>query len=108
MIELADIEEDVSYRRLMCMAHSLQLVIKKAIRYDNLLVKVHRIVSRIRKSSMAVEKLERKTGKVLSDNSTRWHSTYRMSERITEIRDAVNEVMTEQKLTHCSSVNGQG
>ena len=79
MIELADIQEDVSYRRLMCMAHSLQLVIKKAyIRYDNLLVKVRRIVSRIRKSSVAVEKLKCKTGKVLlSDNSTRWHSTYR-------------------------------
>jgi len=100
MIELADIQEDVSYRRLLCMAHSLQLVIKKAcIRYDNLLVKVRQIVSRIRNSSMAVEKLKRKTGKVLlSDNSTRWHSTYRMAERITEISDAVNEVLTEQKM----------
>ena len=100
MIELADIQEAVSYRRLMCMAHSLQLVIKKAyIHYDNLLVKVRRIVSRVRKSSVAVEKLKHKTGKVLlSDNSTRWNSTYRMAERITEIRDAVNEVLTEQKI----------
>jgi len=80
------------------MAHSLQLVIKKAyIRYDNLLVKVQRIVSRVRKSTVADEKLKHKTGKVLlSDNSTRWNSTYRMVERITEIRDAVNEVLTEQ------------
>jgi len=30
VLELADLQETVPYRRLMCMAHSLQLVIKKA------------------------------------------------------------------------------
>jgi len=56
-------------------------------------------VSRVRKSSVAVEKLNEKTGKVLlSDNATRWNSTYRMTERILLVRDALSEVLTVQKI----------
>ena len=99
VIELADLQDVVPYRRLMCMAHSIQLVIKKAyVHYDTLITKTRRIVGRVKKSSVAVEKLKKTTGKMLlSDNSTRWNSTFRMAERLIELKDAVNQVLIEQK-----------
>lgn len=99
VIELADLQDVVPYRRLMCMAHSIQLVINKAyVHYDTLITKARRIVGRVKKSSVAVEKLKKTTGKMLlSDNSTRWNSTFRMAERLIELKDAVNQVLIEQK-----------
>lgn len=99
LIELADIHDVVPYQRLMCMAHSLQLVIKKAYTYyDRLLIKVRYIAGKVKKSSVAVSKLKKETGKVLlSDNNTRWNSTYRMVERLIQVKDAVNGILAEQK-----------
>jgi len=99
LIELADMQNAVPYQRLMCMAHSLQLVIKKAYTYyDRLLIKVRRIAGKVKKSSVAVSKLKKETGKVLlSDNSTRWNSTYRMVDRLIQVKDVVNDLLTEQK-----------
>ena len=100
MIELADLQEITPYRRLMCIAHSLQLVIKKAYsHYDGLIAKVHRLIGKLKKSSKAVEKIKRKSGKVLlSDNVTRWNSTFRMAERLIELKDIVNEVLNDMKV----------
>ena len=72
LIELADMQNVVPYQRLMCMAHSLQLVIKRAYTYyDRLLIKVRHIAGKVKKSSVAVSKLKKETGKVpLSDNNT--------------------------------------
>lgn len=100
MIELADLQEITPYRRLMCIAHSLQLVIKKAYsHYDGLIAKVHRLIGKLKKSSKAVEKIKQKSGKVLlSDNTTRWNSTFRMGERLIELKDIVNEVLNDMKV----------
>ena len=50
LIQLADIHDVLLYRRMMCLACSIQLVIKKAyVDYEALLTKVRRIVSRLRK-----------------------------------------------------------
>jgi len=99
LIELADMQNAVPYQRLMCMAHSLQLVIKKAYTYyDRLLIKVRRIAGKVKKSSVAVSKLKKETGKVLlSNNNTRWNSTYRMVDRLIQVKDVVNDLLTEQK-----------
>lgn len=99
VIDLADLQAVVPFRRLMCMAHSLQLVIRKAYNhYDSLITKARRIVGRVKKSSVATQKLKKTVGKVLlSDNSTRWNSTFRMAERLIHLKDAVNEVLMEQK-----------
>jgi len=99
LIESADMQNVVPYQRLMCMAHSLQLVIKKTYTYnDRLLIKVRRIAGTIKRSSVAVSKLKKETGKVLlSDNNTRWNSTYRMVDRLIQVKDAVNDLLTQQK-----------
>jgi hypothetical protein len=77
-IGLANLQDVVPYPRLMCIAHTLQLVIKKAYcHYDSHLVKVRQLIGKSKKSSVTVGKLKKKTGRVLlCDNSTRWNSTY--------------------------------
>ena len=55
------------------------------------MIKVRRLFGKIKKSSMAVEKLKKKTGKVLlCDNSTQWNSTYQMIQRLIDVKDDVN------------------
>jgi hypothetical protein len=99
-IDLADTQEIIPYRRLMCIAHSLQLVIKKAYsHYDGLISKVRHLLGKVKRSSKAVEKIKQRSGKVLlSDNSTRWNSTFRMAERLIELKDVVNEVLNDMKI----------
>jgi hypothetical protein len=98
--ELADLQDVVPYPRLMCIAHTLQLVIKKAYcHYDNRLMKVRRLIGKIKKSSVAVGKLKKKTGKVLlCDNSTRWNSTYHIAQRLIVVKDDMNLILTELKV----------
>lgn len=86
---------NVSFRRMPCMAHTLQLVIKRVyIHYRSVLDKARHLMSKIRKSSVAVQMLIAKCGKtVISDNSTRWNSTYHMTRRLIEIKGPVNEVL---------------
>jgi hypothetical protein len=82
------------------MAHSLQLVIKKAYtHYDTVLSKARRLVSRVRKSGIAMEKLHSLCGKTLiSDNSTRWNSTFYMVKRLLEVKSDLIEVLTDVKI----------
>jgi hypothetical protein len=89
--------EHVPFRRMPCMAHTLQLVIKLPYKhYETVLTKTRHLVGRIRKSSVAVEKLIDKSGKsVVSDCTTRWNSTHHMIKRILAIKTNVNEVLTE-------------
>jgi hypothetical protein len=91
-----DLMTVVYYRRMKCMAHTLQLVIKKVyVHYDSLIVKVRRFVSRIRRSGPAVEKLHSLTGKVLvTDNVTRWNSTFLMIKRLIEVKPQLSDVLT--------------
>jgi hypothetical protein len=98
-LELLNKSVSVPYPRMACLAHSIQLVIKTAyIHYDSLLSKVRHLVGKIRKSSVAVEKIKDRCGKVLvSDNSTRWNSTYSMIARFTELKACVTEVLQDMK-----------
>lgn len=86
---------NVSYRRMQCMAHTLQLVIKRVYKhYSSVLEKARHLVSKIRKSSVAVQMFIVKCGKtVIADNTTRWNSTYHMATRLIEIKSSVNEVL---------------
>ena len=64
--------------------------------YQNVLSKARKLVARIRKSSVAVEKLVEKCGKtVISDNTTRWNSTYYMAHRLLLIKGPVIEVLSD-------------
>ena len=64
---------ELPYRRLRFLAHSLQLVIKEVYKkpYSVIIAKTQGLLGRIRKSSVAMEKVISKCGKgVISDNST--------------------------------------
>jgi hypothetical protein len=88
-------DQETFYQRMKCMAHTLQLVIKKAYtHYDSLIIKARRLVSIVRRSGPAVEKLSASTGKFLiTDNSTRWNSTYRMIRRLLQVKNQLNDVL---------------
>ena len=100
--DISDVEaelpltSDVKFRRMNCMAHTLQLIIKKVyIHYSDVLSKAHQLVAKVRKSSVVTEKLMAKCGKtVIADNSTRWNSTFHMIKRLLEIKPSVAEVLS--------------
>lgn len=87
----------VEYRWMPCMAHTLQLIIKPAyVYFSSLLEKTRHLVGKIRKSSVAVEKVVEKCGKsVVSDCNTRWNSSFLMLNRLVDIKSGINEVLTE-------------
>jgi hypothetical protein len=91
-------EDVVRYRRLPCMAHCLQLVIKVVYQhpsYQPTLTKARHLVAQIRKSSVMIEKLVDKCGKsVIMDCTTRWNSTYAMTKRLIGLKASVNEIAT--------------
>lgn len=81
--------------RSKCLAHTLQLVIKQVYKhYDSIIIKARRLVSRIRKSGPAMEKLKHLSGfVVITDNTTRWNSTYYMIKRLLDAREHLREVL---------------
>jgi hypothetical protein len=96
-----DLPENVPFRRMPCMAHTLQLIVKEAYkkRYAGIIGKARQLVAKIRKSSVAVEKLVTVCGKnVVSDCTTRWNSTFLMAKRLLEVKDSVNSVLGEMSM----------
>ena len=90
--------DTVLYRRMACLAHTLQLVIKTVQKgqYAHVISKARRIVGHIRKSSVMAEKLVSRCGKnVVSDCVTRWNSTHMMTQRLLEMKADVNSVLGE-------------
>jgi len=87
----------VPFRRMPCLAHTLQLIIKLPyVHYEALIAKTRRMVGRIRKSSVATEKVLERSGKLLiADVTTRWNSTYYMIQRLLSIKTIVNEILSE-------------
>jgi hypothetical protein len=69
---------DAPFKRMGCMAHTLQLIVKKAYSgpYKLVLGKARALVAKVRKSCVIMERIEEKCGRiVISDNSTRWNIT---------------------------------
>jgi len=101
-VDMTDIVEDLPYRRLGCLCHTLQLLIKEVYNsdeYKEILEKARRLVGKVRKSSIAMQKIVSRCGKtVISDNTTRWNSTYLMVNRLLEIKVDLNEVLCEMKM----------
>ena len=93
--------DNISYRRLGCLAHTLQLLVKEAYNgdYSELLTKTRTLVGKIRKSSVAMEKIVQSCGKSpVSDNTTRWNSTYLMVRRLLEIKLSLNKVLADMNI----------
>ena len=91
--------DTVHYRIMVCMAHSLQLVINLP-HYNVVLTTTRYLVGRIRKSGMAMQKLHLKCGgkTVFTDNATRWNSTFNMIKRLLTLRSDVNELLSDLRI----------
>jgi len=64
-----------------------------------LLSKSRKLVGKIKKSSVMMERIRNKCGKsVIADNTTRWNSTYFMMKRLLEIKTPLNEVLGDLKI----------
>jgi len=102
-----DLPQHVPYRRMQCMAHTLQLLIKPVyIHYNVLLTKIRHLVGRLRKSSVAMEKLVSLCGRtVVNDCTTRWNSTYHMIQRLLAIKSSITTVLAEMGIYYCSFIN---
>lgn len=99
--DVAENLQDIPYRRLGCLAHTLHLIVKAAYEgeYKELLVKTRKLVGKIRKSSVTMERIRKKCGKsVIADNTTRWNSTYFLAKRLLEIKAPLNEVLGDLEI----------
>ena len=92
----------VTIKRLPCLAHTLQLVLKsidKLKSYHNLILKARQLVRMVKSSSVATEKLMLKTGLTLiCDCTTRWNSCYLMLDRMLMVKIELKEVLDEMKV----------
>jgi zinc finger BED domain-containing protein 1 (E3 SUMO-protein ligase ZBED1) len=89
--------ESAKFRHLRCFAHTLNLVVQKAVQAINdLKVKVKAIVEYFHRSTMAADKLrsmqlqlrpDKAVLKLKNDVMTRWNSTYFMFNRLCEIQE---------------------
>ena len=98
-LDLPDDGENNKFQRLPCLAHTLQLTLKDAMKHpqaDSLITRARHLVHAVRKSSVANEAMIKKCGKTLvRDCSTRWNSTFDMLRRLLEIRAELNQVLEE-------------
>ena len=100
--EQHELDHDVAFalqKRVSCFAHTLQLVVRK---FDTLrkpkrvLARAHRLVSKVRKSTKATERLISLSGrKFIADCPTRWNSTYLMISRMVDVRNELSQVFEE-------------
>ena len=101
-VDMTDIVEFLPYSRLGCLCHTLQLLIMEVYNsdeYKEILHRARRLVGTVRKSSIAMEKIVSKCGKTLiSDNTTRWNSTYLMVKRLLVVKTHINEILEEMKM----------
>ncbi|KAL2076551.1 hypothetical protein ACEWY4_015142 [Coilia grayii] len=88
-LHLSDDGESNKFQRMSCLAHTLQLTLKDAMKHlnaDLLLTRARKLVHAVRKSSVANEAMIKKCGKTLvRDCSTRWNSAFDMLRRLLEI-----------------------
>jgi len=64
--------------------------------HEQVLAKTRQLMSKLRKSSQAVQKLVTKCGKtVMTDNSTRRNSTFFLVRRLLDVKMCVNTILTE-------------
>ncbi|XP_056880575.1 uncharacterized protein LOC130529985 [Takifugu flavidus] len=102
MIAAANI---LQVRHAVCLAHALNLIVKKAMDatpgLDNIRSKTRRMITHFKSSNTAKEKLQqiqvqmgRPVTKLIIEVDTRWNSTYEMLQRFYEQRDAVVAALT--------------
>jgi len=108
LLDTEDVEVDdsgITLPRLPCVVHTIQLVVNIATKAEVLkpvLTSARKLVEKIRRSSVATQKLKENAGKtVVLDCPTRWSSTYLMIDRLLALKAQVNEVCF--KCVHCTT-----
>lgn len=90
-----------SFKRLPCLAHTMQLILKcldKVPTFTTSMAKARGVVSSVRMSSVATQKLTELAGKtVISDCPTRWSSSFLLLGRLLELKTAINQVFIEMQ-----------
>lgn len=102
--------EDIEFNdKITCAAHSLQLVINKAIDCEEiniLLSKVSKLVAHFKHSPLATEELNKKQQqlsltpqKLIQHTKTRWNSVFMMLERLVENRVPILNVLADRQVS---------
>ncbi|TWW54389.1 hypothetical protein D4764_0242110 [Takifugu flavidus] len=92
-------------KHAVCLAHALNLIVKKAMDatpgLDNIRSKTRRMITYFKSSTTAKEKLQqiqvqmgRPVTKLIIEVDTRWNSTYELLQRLYEQRDAAAAALT--------------
>ena len=101
-----DCEEDhdaefISYNRIGCFSHTLQLVVNnfgKVSSFKEVMKHAHALVKKFNSSTKATERLIALSGKKLTkDCPIRWSSTFLMVNRMIEVKDHLKNVLNEQR-----------
>ena len=92
-------EAFMSYKRISCFIHTLQLVVKvfeANPSFKNSLQKAHSVVKKVNKSCKATEKVIKLANKkLIGDCPTRWDSTYLMISRLLDVKNHLTAVLDE-------------
>ena len=92
-------EAFMSYKRISCFIHTLQLVVKvfeANPSFKNSLQKAHSVVKKVNKLCKATEKVIKLANKKLIGNCpTRWDSTYLMISRLLDVKNHLTAVLDE-------------
>ncbi|XP_076134518.1 E3 SUMO-protein ligase ZBED1-like [Alosa pseudoharengus] len=96
--------EKLGLRHLPCFAHTLNLIVKKAVEEHEALTEIRtrarRVVTYFRSSSkandkliLAQERMGRQTLKLVQEVETRWNSTHDMLQRLLDLREPVGAAL---------------
>jgi len=108
-----ELNHDIAFshhKRLICLLHTLQLVVRT---FDTIhspkraVKKAHKVVKKVCKSTKATERLIGLCRvKLIADCPTRWNSTYPIIARLLKVRPALTQVLQELVGIVCRTVNG--
>ncbi|CAH1104409.1 unnamed protein product [Psylliodes chrysocephalus] len=89
--------DELKWKHLPCIAHTINLIVKDALTVvENLVSKISDIVSHFKRSTVAKNKLDfyqkqngKEPKKLVQSVATRWNSVFYMFRRITELKEEV-------------------
>lgn len=92
-------EPSFHYKRLACVVHTLQLVVRsldKCVTFSNAVTKARTLVRAVRASSVATQRLlQLSNNTLITDCPTRWSSCFLMLKRLTALQSSVKQVCDE-------------
>lgn len=95
LVKLLENEDNSKFQRMPCMAHTLHLALKDAMKHprvESTILKARWLVHAVRMPSVANEQMVKRCGKTLIwDCSTRWNSTLDMMKRLLEVKGELNQ-----------------